>query len=179
MTKFTFSMTDADVQEGIKSIGQRQRSIRVDVQKLVVSIVHNWATDGAVNVCAQRMTQLLAQIDPSHKQKLVNWCNEICSFMLDEDKAGNEVLKYDGNVTTIDAAGFAKAKALNLFDFTPDAPPKAFDFKAKFAQLIAAAEKRSAVTDATKRNAEDDIPAELVASAKALLAALPAVEPAH
>ena len=67
MTTFTNKMTDADIIAGIQSIGNRQRSIRVDIQKLLVSITLNWARDGAVNVCAQRMTDLLGQIDQSCK----------------------------------------------------------------------------------------------------------------
>ena len=177
MTDFSFKMNDTQIIAGIKSVGNRAKSIRVDIQKLAVSITLNWAKAGAANLAAERMTDLLNNIDASHKQKLVNWCDAFCGFTLSDDKNGNKVFVYGR--TKMSEKQWGEAKAANLFDFTPDLPPVAFNFKAKFAQLIAAAEKRSAVTEATKRNADDDIPAELVARAKALLAALPAVEPAH
>jgi len=175
MTTFTFKMDDAQIIAGIKSVGQRYKSIRVDIQKLAVSITLNWAKAGAANLAAERMTDLLNNMDPSHKQKLVNWCDSFCGFSLVDNKDGEKVFAYSR--TKMSEKQWGEAKAANLFDFTPALPPVAFNFKAKFAQLIAAAEKRSAVTDAKKRNAEDDIPTELVASAKALLAAMPEVEP--
>jgi hypothetical protein len=175
MTDFSFKMNDADIIAGIKSVGNRAKSLRVDIQKLAVSITLNWAKAGAANIAAERMTALLINIDPSHKQKLVNWCASFCDFTLTEDKDGNEVFSYGR--TTMSEEQWGECKANNLFDFTPDLPPVAFNFKAKFQQLIDAAEKRSKVTDDSKRNAADNIPAELVASAKALLAAIPEVEP--
>ena len=176
MTDFTFKMNDTQIIAGIKSVGNRVKSIRVDIQKLAVSITLNWAKAGAANLAAERMTDLLNNMDASHKQKLVNWCDAFCAFSLTDDKDGNKVFSYSR--TKMSEKQWGEAKSTNLFEFTPDLPPVAFNFKAKFAQLIAAAEKRSTITDATKRNADDDIPAELVASAKALLAALPVDETA-
>jgi hypothetical protein len=175
MTDFSFKMNDADIIAGIKSVGNRAKSLRVDIQKLAVSITLNWAKAGAANIAAERMTSLLNNVDPSHKQKLVNWCDSFCGFTLTEDKDGNDMFSYGR--TTMSEEQWGECKANNLFDHTPDLPPVAFNFKAKFQQLIEAAEKRSKVTDDSKRNADDNIPAELVASAKALLAAIPAVEP--
>ena len=168
MTTFTNKMTDADIVAGIQSIGNRQRSIRVDIQKLLVSITLNWARDGAVNVCAQRMTDLLGQIDGAHAQKLVNWCNAHCSFTLEEDADGNNLFAYDSKVTTLSPEKWGEIKAVNMFDFTPDEPPKAFNFKQKLAALIAAAEKRGSAK-AEKRSEDDEIPQAQLAAAKALL----------
>lgn len=173
MTTFTFKMNDTDIQAGIKSIGVRQRSIRVDIQKLVVSITLNWASGGAVNVCSQRMTELMNEVDGSHTQKIVNWANAFCGFTLeDNEETGDKYLAYDSNRTKMTKEEWATGKTNNLFDFTPDEPPKAVAGLAKFGALISMLEKRSAITDESKRNEADNINPEHVVAMKKLYAAL-------
>lgn len=187
MTTFTFKMNDTDIQAGIKSIGVRQRSIRVDIQKLVVSITLNWAAGGAVNVCSQRMTDLMLEVDGSHTQKIVNWANAFCAFTLeDNEETGDKYLAYDSDKTKMTKEEWAIGKTNNVFDFTPDEPPKAVEGLAKFGALIAMLEKRVAVTDETKRNEKDSIKPEHVQAMKELYATLSEVkrddveaEPAH
>lgn len=168
MTTFSFKMTDADIVTGIKSIGNRSRSLRVDIHKILCSMTNNWATDGAVNVCAERMTQLLNEIDGAHKQKLVNWANNFCSFTYEKTDDGAEVLRYDGKKTKLSVQEWADLKAVNMFDFTPDNPVKAFNFQQKLKALIKQAEKRMKA-DADKRSKDDAISIEDVTAAKALL----------
>lgn len=187
MTTFTFKMNDTAIQAGIKSIGVRQRSIRVDIQKLVVSITLNWAAGGAVNVCSQRMSELMNEVDGSHTQKIVNWANAFCGFTLeDNEETGDKYLAYDSDKTKMTKEEWATAKTNNVFDFTPDEPPKAVEGLAKFGALIAMLEKRVAVTDETKRNEKDSIKPEHVQAMKELYATLSEVkrddveaEPAH
>jgi hypothetical protein len=152
MTTFTFKMNDTDIQAGIKSIGVRQRSIRVDIQKLVVSITLNWAAGGAVNVCSQRMTELMDEVDGSHTQKIVNWANAFCAFTLEEnDDTGAKYLAYASDKTKLTKEEWATAKDNNVFDFTPDEPPKAVEDMAKFGAFIASLEKRAAITERALR----------------------------
>lgn len=168
MATFTFKMTDADIEKGIKSIKSRAQSLRKDIDKVVVSIIHNWAADGAVNVTAQRMSQLLDALDASHQQKLVNWCNAKCSFTLDEDDDGNNVFRYDAGRTKMTKDEFAAAKTVTIWDFTPDKPLVAFNFEQKLRALIAQAKKRPSSKAATD---EDVIDADMLKAAEALLPA--------
>ena len=166
MTTFNFKMTDEQIVSGIKSIGNRARSIRVDIHKIVCSITRNWAADGAVNVCAERMTSLLNEMDASHQQKLVNWVNNFCSFTLEDDGDGNKVFRYDSKKTKLTQVEWTALKTVTIFDFTPDKPVQAFNFKQKLKALIESAEKRAKSDNKTD---EDDIPADMLEAAKALL----------
>jgi len=170
MTTFNFTMTDDQIVAGIKSIGSRAKSIRVDVHKTICAITNNWARAGAVNVAAQRMTELLAAIDGAHKQKLVNWCNAFCSFSMEKDDNGKEFFRYDPAKTTMTVEEWAACKANNLYDFTPDTPPVAFNFQQKLKALIEQAEKRMKA-DPAKRNEDDAISQAEIDAAKALLVA--------
>ena len=187
MTTFTFKMNDTDIQAGIKSIGVRQRSIRVDIQKLVVSITLNWAAGGAVNVCSQRMSELMNEVDGSHTQKIVNWANAFCGFTLeDNEETGDKYLAYDSDKTKMTKEEWATGKANNVFDFTKDEPPKAFNLTQDFGLLIARAEKKAAITDEAKRNVNDKNKLSDIQAMKELLAKMTEVkrddveaEPAH
>jgi len=170
----TFKMTDAEIVAGIKSIGNRARSIRVDIHKILCAMTNNWAADGAVNVCAERMSQLLNEIDGAHKQKLVNWANNFCSFTYEKDGDGNEFFKYDAKKTKLTVAEWGALKGVNMFDFTPDNPVKPFNFQQKLKALIEQGEKRLKA-DANKRSDEDAITQAEIDAVKALLV----VEPAH
>lgn len=174
MTNFTFKMTDEQVVAGIKNISNRSKSIRVDIHKLLCSITRNWAEDGAVNVCSTRMSAMLEAIDPSHQQKLVNWANNFCGFTLEEDDDGKQFFAYDSKKTKLSVEEWGLLKATNMFDFTPDTKPKAFNFQQKLAALIEQAEKRRV---SKKKLDEDEIDVEQLAAAKALLKAEPEVEP--
>lgn len=165
-----FKMTDAEIVKGIKSIGTRARSIRVDIHKILCAMTNNWAADGAVNVCAERMSQLLNEIDPAHKQKLVNWANNFCGFTYEKNDDDVEFFKYDSAKTKLTVEEWGALKVVNMFDFTPDKPVKAFNFQQKLKALIEQGEKRLKA-DADKRSDDDAVTQAEIDAAKALLKA--------
>ena len=170
-----FKMTDKEIVTGIKSIGNRAKSLREDVHKILCAMTNNWAAGGAVNVCAERMSQLLNNIDASHKQKLVNWANNFCGFEYQKNDDGVEYFSYSSDKTKLSVAEWGELKGVTMFDFTPDVKVKAFNFQAQLKALIEKGEKRLKA-DAAKRSADDAVTQAEIDAVKALLVT-PEVEP--
>ncbi len=167
--RFTFNMTDEDVAKGIVSVGKRSKSIRKDMHLLAVSIMRNWAKSGDVKTAALRASQMLEHCDPAFSQKIVNWFGVHASFEMVESD-GDKVFGYDGNKTMLSEDEFQAAKGETMFDLTPDNDPQPYDLRSKVLNLIAQAENRR--TKGLKEG--DDVPADLIASMKALVTAVPA-----
>lgn len=170
-----FKMTDKEIVTGIESIGNRAKSLREDVHKILCAMTNNWAAGGAVNVCAERMSLLLNNIDAAHKQKLVNWANNFCGFEYNKSDDGVEYFSYDSKKTKLSVAEWGELKGVTMFDFTKDVTVKPFNFQKKLRDLIEQGEKRLKA-DANKRSDEDAITQAEIDAAKALLVK-PEVEP--
>jgi len=160
---YTFTMTTDEVDKACGNIVVRAKNLRIDIHKVAVSILHNWAVNGSVNVAAAQATKLLNSVDSSHAQKVVNWFGVHAGFEL-IDVDGDKAFGYDADRTTIEADDFQAAKAESMFDLTPDKKPEPYDLIPKLMAFIEAAEKRAA-----KSKAGDNIPADKLAALKALV----------
>lgn len=168
MAKLTYNatMSDTDIVTGIASIGRRAGQLRKDIHSVATSILHNWAKSGDVSTAALRATELMGAIDAAHAQKCVNWFAQYASFTLVDTDDG-KVFGYDGDVTTIDAETYQAARAESMFDLTPDKPVEPYVLREKIASLIEAATKRP---NAKKTHSDDDIPEEMIAALRAIVA---------
>lgn len=133
---FSFTMNDDQIAKGISGIKKRAASIRVDIHKVSVSILYQWSQSRDARAAADRAGQLLAAVDPSHAQKIVNWFSVYAGFEFQtEDKS----FRYSETTITEDRVKAAKAET--AFDLTKDAEPKPFDLPGKIQNLLKQARK--------------------------------------
>jgi hypothetical protein len=156
--KYTFNMSDNDVKKAISSIGSRSKTIRDQMHKVAVSILHNWAENGSVNVAKDRANQMLSECDPAYSQKIVNWFQKYAGFAFENGE-------FSYVETQLSTETFQAARAESMFELTKDEAPKPMDLRAMILSLAERAEKKR-VKGLTE---EDVVPDDLVAGLKALV----------
>lgn len=161
-------LTDDKIQKLIPSIKTRAATLRKDIVRASVSIMHNWAESGAVNVAAKRAGELFDAVDDAHKVKVANWFGAFAGFTFDmtEDTVS---VAYDK--TKLSTKGFQSCLEKDIFAFTPD-NLTAFKLDDLILNLVARAEKRLAAKD-EKRSPDDDINTERLMALKALVTTEP------
>lgn len=139
MTKFNFTMSDADIASGTIVVGKGAKKLRDQIHFIGVSIIRNWSLTGDASTATRRASELLNAIDPSHKQKCVNWFGLHCKLTLNDEKNA-----FTYTETTVSSDVFQAAKAESMFVLTEDKEPTPFDLNAEIVKLIERARKHAA-----------------------------------
>lgn len=157
--KYNFNMTEADIDAGIVSVGQRTAKLREHTHQICVSILARWAEMGDASVAARKATALVKAVDGKVKQSVVNWFEAFAGFVWDADDG------FSYTVTKMDVEGVKLAKAKPFYQFTPDTPPQSYNLVAKLHKLVNEAKKRR---ENPKDGVTDEIPADLLRKLEAL-----------
>lgn len=136
--KFNYQMTDADIEAGTKSIGNRSQTLRTITHQVMVSIIYRWADSGDASAAAGRASALLANVDSYTSQAIINWFKAYGNLDYNKDE---ELFSY--NETTTSSEVFQAAKEEPYWKLTPPAKPKpAFDLNARLMQLVKSAKSK-------------------------------------
>lgn len=160
---FSFTMKPEMIELGQKALQKRSAKTILDQHKINVSILHNWADNGAVNVAAQRAAMVIANCDPYYAQAIVNWYAVHAGFEWDAKEKSFTYTK-----TKLSAEEWQAAKGEDFKTLTPPSTPKAFNLDEKIKTLITAAENRMKAK-AEKRHEDDDISMDHLQMLKAIV----------
>lgn len=138
MAKFNFTMSDADIASGTIVVGKAAKKLRDQIHFIGVSIIRNWSLTGDASTATRRASELLNAIDPSHKQKCVNWFGLHCKLTLNDEKNA-----FTYTETTVSSDVFQAAKAESMFVLTEDKEPTAYDLNVEWLKFLAKARKRA------------------------------------
>lgn len=164
--KYSFTMSYEDVAKGAVLTGKRSATLKQDIHKMNVSILHQWMVHGDASHAARTAATLLAATDKYYSQPLVNWFKVHGGFDYDPK---NEEQPFTYTKTKITADEVKAAKNETFEQLTPAPKAKPMNFLAELQKVIAKADKHLA-----KSVEDDEVDAEQVFKVKQFLASLQA-----